>query len=174
VLALRWEDIDIDRRVLNARRALEQVRGSLSAFKDTKTVKSRRPVPLTSEAIEVLKAHRAEQNSVKLRAPNYNPEGLVFPEPATGCVWDPGKFSGAFRRAAGRLKIGITFHGLRHSWATIALRERVPMKLVSAALGHSTTAFTMDTYMHVLDDMQHEAADRVSEAFAEARKRAVG
>jgi integrase len=171
LLGLKWKDVDFDRRVLNVRRALEQIKGSVSAFKDTKTLKSRRQVPLTSEAIDVLTAHRAGQNAIKLRAPGYNPEGLVFPEVATGAVWDPGKFSGAFRRAARRLKIGITFHGLRHSWATIALRERVPMKLVSAALGHSTTAFTMDTYMHVLDDMQHEAADRVGEAFAAARRR---
>jgi integrase len=69
--------------------------------------------------------------------------------------------------------VTVTFHGLRHSWATIALRARVPLKLVSNVLGHTTTSFTADTYMHVLEDMQHEAADRVGEAFAAARRRAL-
>jgi integrase len=173
LLGLKWNDIDFDGRVVNVRRAVEQIKGSVCAFKDTKTLKSRRGVPLIGEAIELLKAHRAEQNAIKLRTPGYNPEGLIFCNPATGLTWDPGKFSSAFRRAAKDLKIPVTFHGLRHSWATIALRARVPMKLVSDVLGHTTTAFTMDTYQHVLEDMQHEAADRVGEAFAAARKRAL-
>lgn len=173
LLGLKWQDVDFEGRVVNVRRALEQIKGSVSAFKDTKTLKSRRQVPLMAEAIEVLKAHRAEQNAIRLRTPGYNAEGLVFCELATGRTWDPGKFSDAFRRATRRLGVDVTFHGLRHSWATIALRARVPMKLVSDVLGHTTTAFTADTYMHVLEDMQHEAADRVGEAFAAARKRAL-
>jgi integrase len=173
LLAMQWDDVDLERRVLNVRRSLEQTESRKWAFKDTKTLGSRRPVPLTAEAIDVLKAHRAEQNRVRLKtAGSYNGQRMVFPNPATGDVWDPGKFSEAFRRAAKRLKAGVTFHGLRHSFATIALRARVPMKLVSDILGHTTTAITQDLYTHVLDDMQHDAADRVGEAFAAARRKA--
>ena len=46
------------------------------------------------------------------------------------------------------------------------------MKVVSAFLGHSTTSFTMDTYMHVCGDDLHDAADSVGEAFARPRLRA--
>jgi integrase len=171
LLALRWGDVDLDRRVANVRRALEQLKGGACAVKDTKTKKSRRPVPLTTEAIDVLKAHRAPQNAIRLRSPGYNPEGLVFPDPATGDAWGPDRFSSAFYYRAHKLGIAITFHGLRHSFATIALRARVPMKMVSDILGHTTTAITADLYTHVLEDMQHEAADRVGEAFAVARRR---
>jgi integrase len=172
LLGLKWQDVDFDRRAVNVRRALEQIRGSVCDFKDTKTDKSRRAIPLTAGAIDLLTAHRAAQNAIKLRLPGWNPEGLIFCDPTTGGRWDPGKFSGAFRRAARRLKLAITFHALRHSWATMALRKGVAMKVVSAFLGHSTTSFTMDTYMHVCEGDLHDAADSVGEAFATSRKQA--
>ena len=46
LLGLKWQDVDFDRRVVNVRRALEQIRGSVCEFKDTKTDKSRRAIPL--------------------------------------------------------------------------------------------------------------------------------
>ncbi|MEO6835534.1 MAG: tyrosine-type recombinase/integrase [Candidatus Tumulicola sp.] len=97
---------------------------------------------------------------------------MIFPEPATGLPWGPDRFSSQFYYRAHKLGIAITFHGLRHSFATIALRARVPMKLVSDMLGHTTTAITADLYTHVLEDMQHAAADRVGEALSEARQKA--
>jgi integrase len=172
LLALKWQDIDLERRVANVRRALEQQKGGECAFKDTKTKKSRRPVPLTGEAGELLKAHRAAQNAIRLSTGgSYNAEGLVFPDPSTGMLWGPDRFSSAFYYRAHKLGIAITFHGLRHSFATIALRARVPMKLVSDILGHTTTAITADLYTHVLEDMQHEAADQVQAALSLARAR---
>lgn len=171
LLGLRWSDVDLEGRVANVCRALEQLKGGASAFKDTKTKNSRRPVPLTAAAVDMLKAHRAQQNAIKLRSPGYNPEALVFPEPATGLAWGPDRFSSLFYYQAHKLKIPVTFHGLRHSFATIALRARVPMKVVSEILGHTTTAITADLYTHVLEDSRHEAADRVGEAFEVARSR---
>ncbi|HEY1654786.1 MAG TPA: hypothetical protein VGF86_06730 [Candidatus Tumulicola sp.] len=43
------------------------------------------------------------------------------------------------------------------------------MKLDSDILGHTTTAITADLYTHVLDDIQHDAADRVGAALASAQ-----
>ena len=52
----------------------------------------------------------------------------------------------------------IKFHGLRHTCATLLLRARVPVHVVSERLGHATTAMTLEVYAHVLPDMQQEAA----------------
>ena len=54
-------------RIVNVRRGVEQVKGGVLAFKDTKTFKSRRQVPLALKAVDVLTAHRAAQNAIKLR-----------------------------------------------------------------------------------------------------------
>jgi integrase len=156
LLALRWEDVDFDQRVVNVHRSLEQLKGGECACKDTKTKKSRRQVPLNVEAIDVLTAHRAGQNAIKLRLPGYNPEGLVFCEPATGLPWGPDRFSRVFSRQMRRLKVSVTFHGLRHTFATMLLRAGVSMKVVSDMLGHETIAITADIYTHVPEAMQRE------------------
>jgi len=55
----------------------------------------------------------------------------------------------------------LSLYDLRHSAATIALAGGVSPKVVSEQLGHASTAFTLDTYAHVLPHMQDEAAARV-------------
>jgi integrase len=55
----------------------------------------------------------------------------------------------------------LRLYDLRHSAATIALAAGVSPKVVSEQLGHSSTAFTLDAYAHVLPHMQDEAAARV-------------
>ena len=52
----------------------------------------------------------------------------------------------------------LTFHGLRHAFATMALQAGMNPKVVSEALGHSSVTITLDTYSHVLPNMQDELA----------------
>ena len=54
---------------------------------------------------------------------------------------------------------GLRFHDLRHTSATLALKAGIPAKVVSERLGHSKVAFTLDTYAHVLPDMEQAAAE---------------
>ena len=54
----------------------------------------------------------------------------------------------------------IRFHDLRHTHATLMLQQGVHPKVVSERLGHSTIGITMDTYTHVLPNMQKEAAQQ--------------
>jgi integrase len=77
-----------------------------------------------------------------LQVPGYNAEGLVFPESSTGLPWGPDRVSSLFYYQAHKLAVRITFHGLRHTHATVALRAGVPMKVVSDMLGRTTTAIT--------------------------------
>jgi integrase len=55
----------------------------------------------------------------------------------------------------------IRLYDLRHTAATLALAAGVSPKVVSEQLGHASTAFTLDTYAHVLPHMQDEAAAKV-------------
>ena len=71
----------------------------------------------------------------------------------------PHSVSQAFDRAQRPLDVSpIRFHDLRHTHASLLLRDRVPIKVVSERLGHSNPAFTMTTYQHVLPGMQDDAA----------------
>ncbi|HOB29714.1 MAG TPA: tyrosine-type recombinase/integrase [Bacillota bacterium] len=54
-----------------------------------------------------------------------------------------------------------TFHGLRHTFATLALEQGVDVKTIQETLGHHSAAFTMDVCSSVTAKMKKEAADRV-------------
>jgi integrase len=56
----------------------------------------------------------------------------------------------------------VSLHGLRHTWASLALQAGVNPKVVSERLGHATVAFTLDRYSHVMPGMQEDAAARVA------------
>jgi integrase len=55
----------------------------------------------------------------------------------------------------------IRFHDLRHTFATLMLQNGEHPKVVQEMLGHATIAITMDTYSHVLPNMQRDAVDRL-------------
>ncbi len=58
----------------------------------------------------------------------------------------------------------MRFHDLRHTCATLLLREGVNVKVVSEMLGHASIAITLDTYSHVLPNMQQSAVRALEEA----------
>ncbi|MFB0927918.1 MAG: tyrosine-type recombinase/integrase, partial [Acidimicrobiales bacterium] len=57
-------------------------------------------------------------------------------------------------------------HDCRHGVATVMFEQGVHPALASAVLGHSSVAFTMDTYQHVGDQMTDQAAAALDDAFA--------
>jgi len=63
----------------------------------------------------------------------------------------------------------ITLHGLRHTFATLALLDGIPSKVVAEILGHSSTRVTEDVYQHVTPGMQADATTRVAALIREGR-----
>jgi integrase len=57
----------------------------------------------------------------------------------------------------------IRLYDLRHSCATILLQAGMNPKIVSERLGHASITLTLDTYSHVLPDMQESAAERLEQ-----------
>lgn len=76
---------------------------------------------------------------------------------------DPDRFSREFRRRIERYDLPkLSVHGLRHTWATLALEAGVHSKVVQERLGHSTIGITLDTDSHVTAGMQRHAVDTVA------------
>jgi integrase len=178
LLALTWHAVDLDNRVLHVRQSLEVIgtgKDRAVRFKTPKTEKSRRDVALTAGAIEVLRSQHAQQSKLRLHLSGpFGDERLVFPDPRTGEPWKPDTFSNEFLRAVKASGLPkVSFHGLRHSYASISLRAGTPLKVVSEMLGHTTTAITADLYTHVLGDLKAQAADRLDKIFESAEKRLV-
>ncbi|MCZ3389033.1 MAG: tyrosine-type recombinase/integrase, partial [Actinomycetia bacterium] len=97
-----------------------------------------------------------------LAGSGYDDQGLVFCSRA-GEPLHPKVISNLFRKAVQRHDMPyLSVHGLRHTWATLALQAGVLPKIVQERLGHSTIALTLDIYSHVNPAMDAEAADTVA------------
>ena len=167
LLALRWEDVDLEARTLQVRRTLSRNGGKL-AVGPTKTAKGRRTVKLTQDAMEALQGHLKRQLAeIDKAGEKWQENGLVFCT-GKGTLINPTNLR---RRSLAPLlqRAGLppmTFHQLRHTAATILLLKNVNPKVVSELLGHATIAITLDTYSHVLPNMQHSAVAAMEEAFS--------
>jgi integrase len=149
LLGLRWSDVHLDTGRLEITQALNVV-GYTTSFSRLKTKTSRRCITLDATTVEHLAAWRSEQADAMAAAGLTNKLGLVFTG-SDGGLLHPHLASQAFARAHRKLAVTpIRMHDLRHTHASLLLRDRVPIKVVSERLGHSNPAFTMTTYQHVL------------------------
>jgi integrase len=167
VLALRWSDIDLDARVIQVVRSVEQTKAGLR-LKAPKTARGRRPITLSAAAVEMLRDHKVRQAEKRLALGlGRNVADLVFTK-LDGEMINPAAFSVEFGRIAKRAGVQISFHGLRHAHLTALLRAGVHPKIASEQAGHSTVGVTLDIYSHVTMAMQAEAAQQIDGALREA------
>lgn len=164
LLALRWSDIELDRRVLHVRRSLGRVASSTVAgrrvLQEPKTETSRRRVQLSDRAVEALGRQKLRQAELRvLHAQEWEDRGLVFTN-QRGDFIDRSDLRERYGRLLDRAGLPrIRFHDLRHTFATLHLGARVPLEVTSKMLGHSTIAVTADLYQHVDDVAQRQAVD---------------
>ncbi len=127
--------------------------------RDQKSVSSARTIHLDRRVVTVLTALKESQAEARrLGGPAWQDLDLVFTQP-DGSWWNPPAISLAFGRAVKHAAVPrIRLHDLRHTHATLLLAAGINPKVVSERLGHSSVAFTLDTYAHVMPGMQPEAA----------------
>jgi integrase len=158
LLGLRWRDVDPDIGMsISVSQVLYKRRG-ICEFKEPKTDHSRRQVKMTNNLAIFLRDYKAERESLyrQLGQP-LTLDDLVFTS-VEGEPIDPCVLSHAFKRMAARVGLeNVHFHTLRHSFASLMFFQGAKPKVISEALGHSSVAFTMDTYSHIISGMQEEA-----------------
>jgi integrase len=159
LLGLKWEDVDLEDGVVRVRRTLARHRGRL-VLGEPKTKRSRRTVQLTEAAVKALKEHLARQREqVEKLDDKYEDQGLVFATQKGTLVNPTNLRKRSFEPLLEKAGLpSIRFHDLRHTCATLLLSSNVNPKIVSEMLGHATIAITLDTYSHVLPNMQKGAA----------------
>jgi integrase len=157
LLGLRWRDIDLDMLSISVSQVLYKRKG-VCEFKEPKTSHSRRRVAMTPKLAAFLREYRAGRESLYWQLGQLlTLDSLVFGN-AEGRPLDPGVLSHDFARIAKRAGLkGVRFHDLRHTFASLMLLKGAKPKVISEALGHSSVAFTMDTYSHIIEGMQEDA-----------------
>jgi integrase len=150
LLALRWQDLNLDGGALQVEQAIEQTtRGGL-VFKAPKTKRSRRRVTLPPSIITLLREHWKTQQEQRLilglgKAPA---EGLVFAN-WDGSVRSPHTLTQQWRKAMKRAGLKITLHSLRHTHASTLIASGLDVLTISRRLGHATPVLTLGTYGHL-------------------------
>jgi integrase len=162
LLALTWPNVDLEKAEVMVCQSLEQTNAGV-AVKSPKSGRGRR-VALPDFAVESLRGHKTWQLEERLALGRaYTDHKLVFAR-EDGSPWPPDSFTSGFEAAVRRAGIShVNFHALRHSHATLLLKDGVNPKVVSERLGHAKVGTTLDIYAHVLPGMQEDAARRVDQ-----------
>jgi integrase len=159
-LALRWSDLSATdafvQRVVQFNR-----KGGGFYFKEPKTNKSRRRVPLGDDLVRLLKRHRFAQNEHRLKIKTWFNNDLIFPDVIGNPLQLNNLTNRYFRPILEKCEFTkrLTLYSLRHTCASLLLIHGVNPKIVSERLGHSSVVQTLDTYSHVLPHLQADATE---------------
>jgi len=159
LLGLRWKDVDLYLANLSVTQVMHRLQGGQVVFLEPKTAKSRRQVSLTPDSAIALREHyeQQEQEREALGTP-LDGDSLVFSR-IDGTPLPPITVNHAFIRIMKKAGLdGIRMHDLRHTHATLMMKQGVNPKIVQERLGHSSFAVTMDIYSHVVPGLQEAAA----------------
>jgi len=170
LLGLKWEDLslDVDPAVLTLRRSLAEKKGGGTYFTPTKRKSGRRKLALLPEAGDALRAQRDFVSSeIERMGESWEDHGLVFPNTRGRPMNRHNLYRRHFKpllRSAGLPD--ITFHDLRHTFATIMLYEwETSPGIVAQMLGHGSIKVTMDFYSHVMPSTQEAEIRRISRLY---------
>lgn len=152
ICGLKWTDFDENDGTLKVRRTIHQEKGGKLTAWDTKTAAGTRTIILPPSTVELLQERKKSAMSEWIFPDPLRPEQPIRPNTAYGRMK-------ALLKEAGLPS--IRFHDLRHTFATHALTSGVDVKTLSGILGHTRSAFTLDTYTHTTGDMQRRAAEIV-------------
>jgi integrase len=158
ILALRWRDYDPVAGVLLVRRNAVQVDGKV-IYHDAKTASSVRAVALSPSLIEELEAHFKRQAAERSAAGDRWQDHDLICTVELGAPMKPEWLSARYLYWASTHGFSVTFHGLRHTHASLLLGRGINLKVTQERLGHSDIGMTANIYSHTNAEMQQAAVD---------------
>jgi integrase len=172
LLALRWQDVDLDAGRLTVRHTLRLGTRELA---EPKTERARRTLRLGSDTVVALREHRRQQLEERLAAGRCWVDGDFVFATTIGTPLDSRNGTKAFQRTLKRAGLPHQrFHDLRHACATLLLEDGEELGVVSRILGHSQIATTADVYAHLTPAMLERSAARMDAILARRSEAASG
>lgn len=176
-LALRWSRIDLDAGTVRIAKSLKRRRtdevtesgrrrGHL-VEDDPKTEASAAPLAVPGPVVAVWREHRAAQLADRMSALVWVDPDLLFTT-SVGTAIEPRNVNRAWEKVCERAEVPpIRVHDLRHTMATLMLRQGVDVTVVQRMMRHTRRATTADIYTTVLEEVQRAGADRMGDLFTE-------
>ena len=163
VCGLKWTSVDLDAGEITVHDNRVVVGGHARYKAGGKTKNADQTIALDKETVAALRTWRDSQDRERdVFGSDYHPGNYVFTF-EDGRPPHPDSIRQRFDRlAAAAGPSRITFHDLRHSYATGALKARIQPKVVSDRIGHANVGFFLQTYAHVLGNDDRDAAEQAA------------
>jgi integrase len=158
--ALRWQDVDLEKGILNVKFNLKRVPGGGLELKMPKTKSSIGSIKLGNASIDVLvQQKQCLALEKKNKADLWQDSDHVFTS-TVGSPIDPTNLLKQFRHLLKKAELpAIRFHDLRHTAASLMLNNGIDVLIASRRLGHAKPSITLDVYGHFMPSKQSETAN---------------
>lgn len=151
LLGLKWDDIDFGANQAHVKRTF-----NYGKFHEPKTPASYRSIDLSPALMHELKKWKMA------RPPNVL--DLVFPSENGKAIDYHNMVKRYFHPALRKARVKrVRFHDLRHTYATLLIDQGEHPKYIQSQMGHSSIKVTLDTYGHLMKDINTEAPRRLDE-----------
>ena len=169
--ALQRSDLDLDHSQIRVTHAIQLAGDTGSKPSDGVPKRnSQRTVSIDAITKTALVEHCVRQSEEAKLLPHWQDTGHVF-STSHGTAYHPDALTHLFRKVADAAgSPNVHLHSLRHSAAALAIASGAGIKVVSARLGHSRTAITLDLYAYLLDGQDQAAATGVGTMLFPAKK----
>lgn len=151
MIGLRWTDVDLKKKVIHINRTMEY-RYSTGEWRtgEPKSKAGYRDIPLTQEAIRILKEQKEKLTKLKVIPIEWSDMVFLCREgtPTKNSAYDTKLFYYCDKVAIPR----FSMHTLRHTFATRCIEAGMKPKTLQMILGHSNIGITMNLYVHVTED----------------------
>ena len=166
LLGLRWPDIDLAQGTLHVCKALQK-QDREAKFIEPKTERSRRRISLSATAVSILALQQERVDAMRRHAGSaWQDWDLVFPS-QLGTPLDGSNVTHHLQRKLTEAGLPrVRFHDLRHTCATLLLKQGVQDRVIMEQLGHSQITLTLNTYRHVRPAMLSAAAAALDRAIS--------
>ena len=167
ILALRWPNVDLDKKLLTVREAIEETKSGLR-FKEPKSAAGRRDIPLPNIVVDTLRDYRRRQfeQRLALGLGKLADDALLF-SCLDGSPLSPHGLSKEWAAAAASIGLShIRFHATRHTHASHLISAGIDIVKVSRRLGHASPTVTLGVYAHLFDRRDDKSAAAINAAVA--------
>ena len=161
--ALQWKDVDFAKETISITQS--RVHTSLGIIeKAPKTQAGKRTITIGHDVANALRDAKSIYDDAVVNKPGFKNLGYVlFKE--NGDPFHPDSLTQKWERFVVKHNLPpIRLHDLRHSNATAMIAAGVNAKVVQHRLGHANVSITLNTYTHVLPEMDQEAADKLNQS----------
>lgn len=169
LIGLQWADISYKNKNVNVKQQIA-ANAPKDRFDDPKTANSVRTIAIGDEMLKKLRDFREYQKQYAGNlGDQFRSSNLVF----TNTFGSPVDYHNFYNRYYRKLVTytGVnpkfSIHGMRHTHASILLQHGVSLQVVSTRLGHSSAAFTLKTYIHLVGNSDTTAAEAWAEVTSE-------